>query len=222
MSASRAATPQTIGVLGAGRVGTAVARQALRAGFDVKIATARPADEIALMVNIVTPGAQAVSAAEAVESDIVVVAVPLHKFETVDPALIDGRIVIDAMNYWAPIDGTIDKFEHDDRTSSEIVAEHFAGAKTVKTLNHIGYHELETDGRPSGEEGRRALALAGDYDDANELVTAFVDRLGYDVLNFGSLRAGELFQPGTAIFAGRLTAVEMQAHLDDALLAAAR
>lgn len=222
MSASHAGAPQSIGVLGAGRVGTAVARQAMKAGLDVKIATARPADEIALMVNIVTPGAHAVSAAEAVDSDIVVVAVPLHKFQTVDPALLEGRIVIDAMNYWAPIDGTIDLFEHDDRTSSDIVAEHFAGAKIVKTLNHIGYHELETDGRPSGESGRRALALAGDHDDANELVTAFIDSLGYDVVNFGALRAGELYQPGTAIFAGRHTAGEMQACLDDALAVAAR
>ncbi|MET3919809.1 NAD(P)-binding domain-containing protein [Arthrobacter sp. UYEF20] len=207
------AEARTIGILGAGRVGTAVARQALKAGYDVRIATTKPADEIALLVEIITPGAVAVAAADAAGADIVVVAVPLHKYRTLDPDLLAARTVIDAMNYWAPVDGEIEDFETDDRTSSEIVQAYLAGAKIVKTLNHIGYHDLEEDGRGPGSEGRRSLALAGDNHDAKALVAGFIDRLGYDLVDAGPLAAGRAFQPGTEIFNGSHPAHRLRAIL---------
>jgi 8-hydroxy-5-deazaflavin:NADPH oxidoreductase len=196
---------RTIGILGAGRVGTAVARQALKAGYDVRIATAKPAEEIALLVEIITPGAVAATAAEAAGADIVVVAVPLHKYRTLDPQLLAGRTVIDAMNYWAPVDGEIDDFEKDATSSSEVIQEYLAASVIVKTLNHIGYHDLEEDGREPGAQGRRALALAGDNDDAKTVVAGFIDRLGYDTVDAGLLAAGRAFQPGTEIFNGSHT-----------------
>lgn len=207
----------TIGILGAGRVGTAVARQALKAGFDVMIATAKPADEIAMIVEIVTPGAVAVEAAEAAAADLVVVAVPLHKYRTLDPALLANKPVIDAMNYWAPIDGTIDDFEDDPRTSSEIIQAFLSESKVVKSLNHIGYHELEEDGQPADSADRRALAVASDHGQAKQLVSGFIDRLGYDPVDAGPLAAGRAFQPGTEIFNGSHTAPQMHALLEAAL-----
>lgn len=207
----------TIGILGAGRVGTAVARQALAAGFDVSIATAKPADEIEMIVDIVTPGASAVEAAEAADSDLVIVAVPLHKYRTLDPTLLAGKTVIDVMNYWAPIDGTIDDFEDDPRTSSEIIQSFLQESRVVKSLNHIGYHELEEDGQPADSPDRRALAVASDYAAAKQLVSAFLDRLGYDPVDAGPLAAGRAFQPGTEIFNGSHTAKQMRALLEAAL-----
>ena len=207
----------TIGILGAGRVGTAVARQALSAGYAVNIATAKPASEIELIVDIVTPGATAVEAAEASRQDLVILAVPLHKYRTVDPAFLAGRTVIDVMNYWAPVDGEITDFEDTTLTSSEVIQQYFADAHVVKTLNHIGYHELEADGQPAGSEDRRALALAGDDQDSKELVATFLDRLGYDPVDAGPLAAGRAYQPGTAIFNGAHTADQLQALLDAAL-----
>ena len=207
------AEPRTIGVLGAGRVGTAVGRQALKAGYDVLVATSKPADDIALMVQIMTPGAIAVTAAEAAGSDIVVVAVPLHKYRTLNPELLAGKTVIDAMNYWAPVDGEIDDFENEDRTSSEIVQAYLAGSNVVKTLNHIGYHDLEVDGQEPGSERRRALALAGDHQDAKELVSRFINRIGYDAVDAGPLAAGRSFQPGTEIFNGSHTADQLRSIL---------
>ncbi|WP_426976454.1 NADPH-dependent F420 reductase [Pseudarthrobacter sp. O4] len=205
-------TPElrTVGILGAGRVGTAIARQALKAGYAVKIATAKPVDEISLLVQIITPGALAAEAAEAASADLVVVAVPLHKYRTLDAGLLAGKTVIDVMNYWAPIDGEVDDFENDHRTSSEIIQDFLAGAKVVKTLNHIGYHELEEDGTEPGTPGRRALALAGDRDEAKALVAGFLDRLGYDPVDAGPLTAGRAFQPGTEIFNGSHTAEQLQ------------
>jgi predicted dinucleotide-binding enzyme len=207
------AEARTIGILGAGRVGTAVARQALKAGYDVRIATAKPADEIALLVQIITPGAVAVTAAEAAGADIVVVAVPLHKYRSLDSELLAGRTVIDAMNYWAPVDGEIDDFENDERTSSEIVQDYLSGSDVVKTLNHIGYHDLEEDGREPGSEDRRALALAGDNNETKAFLAGFIDRLGYDPVDAGPLAAGRSFQPGTEIFNGSHTADQLRSLL---------
>jgi predicted dinucleotide-binding enzyme len=207
------AEPRTIGILGAGRVGTAVGRQALKAGYGVMVATSKPADDIELMVQIMTPGAVAVTAAEATEADIVVIAVPLHKYRTLDPALLAGKTVIEAMNYWAPVDGEIDDFENDDMTSSEVVQAYLAGSNIVKTLNHIGYHDLEVDGQEPGSAGRRALALAGDHHDAKDLVSRFINRLGYDAVDAGPLEAGRSFQPGTEIFNGSHTAQQLRSIL---------
>ncbi|HET6241756.1 MAG TPA: NAD(P)-binding domain-containing protein [Arthrobacter sp.] len=204
---------RTIGILGAGRVGTAVARQALKAGYDVRIATAQPAAEIALLAEIITPGAAAVTAAEAAGSDIVVLAVPLHKYRSLQPRLLAGRTVIDAMNYWAPTDGELEDFQTADRTSSEIIQAHLSGSDIVKTLNHIGYRAIEEDGREAGADTRRALALAGNNDDAKALVAGFIDRLGYDAVDAGPLAAGRAFQPGTEIFNGSHSAERLRTIL---------
>lgn len=213
----QASAPRSVGILGAGRVGTALARQALKAGFDVRIATAAPAEEIALLTEIVTPGVVAVDAAEAAAADLVVVAIPLHKYRTLDPALLEGRTVIDVMNYWAPIDGTIDDFEDTSLTSSEVIQGFLEGARVVKSLNHIGYHELEEDDRPAGSPDRRALALASDDEEAKRLVEAFIDRLGYDAVDVGPLAAGRTFQPGTEIFNGAHTEERLRALVDAAV-----
>jgi 8-hydroxy-5-deazaflavin:NADPH oxidoreductase len=206
----------TVGILGAGRVGTAVARQALKAGYRVTIATSKPAAEISLLVDIITPGAVAVDAAEAAAADLVVIAVPLHKYRTLNPGLLAGKTVIDAMNYWAPTDGEVDDFENDPRTSSEIIQDFLPEARLVKSLNHIGYHELEEDGQEPGTPGRRALALAGDHNDAKTAVAGFLNRLGYDPVDAGPLAAGRAFQPGTEIFNGSHTADQLDNLLAEA------
>ena len=192
---------RTVGILGAGRVGTAVAREAVKAGYEVRIATAKPVEDIALIVEIITPGAVAVTAAEAADSDVVVLALPLHKFRTLNTAELAGRVVIDAMNYWEPTDGAMPEM-HAGRGTSEVVQDFLAASRLVKTLNHIGYHELETDGRPAGAADRRALAAAGDDESARAAVLAFIESLGYDAVDAGPLAAGRAFEPGTDIFSG--------------------
>lgn len=214
---SGSSTLHTIGILGAGRVGTAVARQAMKAGYEVMIATAKPTEEISMIVDIVTPGAHAVDAAEAASQQLVVLAVPLHKYRTLDPGILAGRTVIDVMNYWAPVDGTIDDFEQPDQTSSEVIQAFLTDSQVVKSLNHIGYHELEENDQPPGVQDRRALALAGDNAEAKTLVAGFIDRLGYDPVDAGPLVAGRAFQPGTDIFNGSHTAEQLTHRLHAAL-----
>lgn len=215
---SLASSPPSVGILGADRVGTAIARQALTAGLSVKIATAKPAEEIALLVEVVAPGAVAVDAAEAVSADLVVLAVPLPRYRTLDPELLAGKTVIDVMNHWAPTDGEIVEFENDPRTSSEIIQAFLHRSTVVKSLNHIGYHELEEDDLPPGTPGRRALTVAGDDEHAVALFAGFLDRLGFDPVPAGPLAAGRAFQPGTEIFHGSHTAEELHGLLGAAQL----
>lgn len=206
-------TPLTIGILGAGRVGTAVARQALRAGHTVKIATGRPADEIRLLTEVIVPGATAVDREELRGSDLIIVAVPLHKYRSIDTSILQGHTVIDTMNYWAPVDGIMDEFEQGASTS-EVIAEFFGDVRLVKTLNHIGYGDIEVDSYPAGDPKRRALAVAADDEQAKLMVSAFIDSLGYDAVDAGPLSAGKTCENGTEIFNGRHTAEQMRALLD--------
>lgn len=205
-----AETIRTVGVLGVGKSGSAIARQALKAGYEVKVATAQPAEEIAMLTEIVIPGATAVEDHEVVQADLVIVAVPLPKYRSLDPKLFAGKTVIDVMNYWAPTDGTINDFEDTTRTSSEVIQDYLSGASLVKTLNHIGYHDLEADDREPGAPDRRALAVASDHDDAKAKVATFIEALGYDAVDAGLLSAGRIYQPGTEIFNGSHTAGQMQ------------
>ncbi|CAN7299919.1 NAD(P)-binding domain-containing protein [Rhizobium sp. LjRoot30] len=192
--------PKIIGILGAGRVGTALARLVFAAGYEVRVATARPPAEIALLLEIMAPGALPDTAEALIaDSDIVILALPLSKYRSLRPELLAGKIVIDAMNYWAPTDGSIPEFEGE-AASSEVVQGHLAGARLVRSFNHLGYHEIEQRARPHGHPERRALVLAGDDAEARNMVAGFIDRLGYDPVDAGGLLASRRFGVGTPVF----------------------
>jgi 8-hydroxy-5-deazaflavin:NADPH oxidoreductase len=191
--------PGRLAVLGAGHVGPVIARLAIKAGYQVAIATSGDPEDIALITELVIPGAQPRWAGDAVaDADIVVLAMPLHRFLDVAPRLLSGKLVVDAMNYWPASDGVLSAFE--DGGSSEIVARRLAGSTVVKTLNHIGYHELEDRARPAGAPDRRAAGVASDNPAAAAVIARLVDRIGYDPVRLDSLRAGRVLQPGGPVF----------------------
>ena len=188
-----------LAVLGAGHVGPVIARLALKAGYQVTIATSGDPDDIALITQVVIPGAQPRWAGEAVaDAGIVVLAIPLHRFADLDPGILAGKIVVDAMNYWPAGDGVLAAFE--DGGSSETVARRLAGSAVVKALNHIGYHDLENRARPDGAADRHAAGIAGDDPAAVATVADLVDRLGYDPVRLENLRAGRILEPGGPVF----------------------
>ena len=195
-------TTPTIAVLGAGHVGPAIARLALDAGHSVAIATSGNPGDLALVTQLLIPGAEPLWPADAIaRADIVVLAMPLHRFLRMDPDALSGKLVIDAMNYWPPTDGRLPSpFNDESIGTSEVVAGRLHDAAVVKTLNHVGYHELETYARPSGSVDRRALGVAGDDPEAVETVNTFVDRIGYDPVPVGPLSAGRILQPGGPVF----------------------
>jgi predicted dinucleotide-binding enzyme len=192
--------PSRLAVLGAGHVGPVIARLAIKAGYPVAIATSGDPEDIALITELIIPGAQPRWASDAVaDADIVVLAIPLHRFGDIDPTLLDGKLVVDAMNYWPASDGVLSAFEHGG--SSEIVARRLTGSTVVKALNHIGYHELEDRARPAGAPGRPAAAAA---------IAGLLDRIGYDPVRLESLRAGRVLQPGGPVFGVVLTLPEFE------------
>ena len=198
-----------LAVLGAGHVGPVIARLAIKAGYPVAIATSGDPEDIALITELVVPGAQPRWASDAVaDADIVVLAIPLHRFLGLDPALLSGKLVVDAMNYWPASDGVLEPF--DGRGSSEVVARRLAGSAVVKALNHIGYHELEDRARPPGDPDRRALGVAGDDAAAVATIAALADRIGYDPVRLDGLRAGRVLEPGGPVFGAVLPMAEFE------------
>lgn len=200
-----------IAVLGAGHVGPVIARIAIDAGFDVAIAASGDPEKIALITQFVIPGAEPRWVAEAVEgADLVVLSIPLHKFATLDPALVAEKLVVDAMNYWPPADGVLERFEDRLYSTSEIVQRRLARSTVVKTFNHIGYHDLEDARRPAGSPERRAMGVASDDSRAARVVEEVIERMGFDAVGLGGLSKGWLLEPGGPVFGALLTRSEFE------------
>jgi len=203
-----------IAVLGAGHVGPVIARVAIAAGYHVSISASDDPEKIALITEVLTPGAEPRWTADAVrEADIVILAIPLHRFADLDPELMAGKIVVDAMNYWPPTDGLQPMFEDRQLDSSEIVARRLVRSTVVKTLNHLGYHQLEVERRPVGSPQRRALGVAGDDPVAVDVVAEVIERIGYDTVRLDSLLDGRLLQPGGPVFGVPLRLSEFETAL---------
>jgi predicted dinucleotide-binding enzyme len=200
-----------IAVIGAGHVGPVIARLALDAGYEVAIAASGSPEKIALVTQIVIPGAEPRWAADAVEgADLVVMAIPLHKFADFDPGLLAGKLVVDAMNYWPATDGVEEMFEDRRTTSSEIVQSRLAHSTVVKSFNHIGYQDLEDARRPAGSPDRRAIGVAGDDPWSVNLVEEVIERIGFDAVRLDSLSAGRLIEPGSPVFGALLSRSEFE------------
>jgi 8-hydroxy-5-deazaflavin:NADPH oxidoreductase len=190
-----------IAILGAGKVGTSLARVAVEGGYQVDIAASGAPDRIALIFDVLAPCAHATTAAEAVVgAELVVLALPLHKFRRLDTSLLAGHVVLDIMNYWTPIDGEISEFDDAPEGTSVLVQRALPASRVVKTLNHIGYHELDEEPRSVGADDRMALGAVGDDPDAVARVLAFLERIGFDAIDAGPLANGVAFQPGSPLF----------------------
>jgi predicted dinucleotide-binding enzyme len=202
---------QRIAILGSGHVGPVIARLALDAGFEVAIAASGSPENLELIAQVVMPGVEARWAADAVATaDVVVLAIPLHRFSALDPGLLAGKLMVDAMNYWAPADGVVPMFQDQKLSSSEIVQRRLTQSTVIKSLNQIAYQDLEDGRRPAGSPDRHAIGVAGDDPDAASLVGVVIDRMGYDPVLLGSLSAGRILQPGGPVFGAVLARSEFE------------
>jgi predicted dinucleotide-binding enzyme len=190
-----------LGIVGAGKIGTAIARAAVASGYDVAISGSGPAERIELIVDVLAPGAHAVTTDDVVRhADLIVLAVPMHRFRGLSRDLFADKILVDAMNYWEEVDGVDDELATAPTGTSIVVQQRFSSSRVVKSLNHLGYFTFEQGRRPRGAPGRLAMAAAGDDPVAVAAVMQLIDRLGFDAVDAGSLTAGLALQPGGPVF----------------------
>ncbi len=203
-----------IGIICSGNIGGNAARLFARAGHHVRIANSRGPESLRSLVAEIGPNAEATSPQDAVDaSDVVLIAIPWTKREEALGEIEgwDEKIVIDAMNAYT------EDFEIDDlgaKTSTEFIRALVPGARVVKAFNTMFYKRLAADGKPKGESGRLAIAVASDDDAAKRVVMDLIDEIGFDpVDNGGLVEGGRRQQPGSPIYNQPLGAKEMRSQL---------
>ena len=144
----------TIGLIGAGNIGQAVARLAVDHGYDVVLSNSRGPETLAAVVDGLGPRAQAdTSTGAATRGDIVVVTVPLKAYQDVPVEPLAGKVVIDTNNYYPERDGRIAGLDGKTTTSAALLQEHLPSSKVVKAFNHIQSAHLTEHASPAGTAG---------------------------------------------------------------------
>jgi predicted dinucleotide-binding enzyme len=205
-----------IGIVGAGNIGGNAAKLFAKAGHEIAIANSRGPETLTDLVNEIGNEAKAVTAEEAAKfGEIVFVSIPLGKINELPTDGFEGKIVIDSNNYYPDRDGQIEALDSDEKTSSELLAEHLTGAKIVKAFNTIWFEHLKTLGDTSLPlENRRVIFVAGDDAEAKKTVSDLIEEIGFAAYDTGSLREGGKNQsPGTAIYNQNITLSEAPAIL---------
>jgi 8-hydroxy-5-deazaflavin:NADPH oxidoreductase len=191
----------TVGLIGSGHIGGTVARLAVAAGYDVVLSNSRGPHTLTDLVEELGPRARAATPTEAASAgDLVVVSVPLRAYRDVPAEPLVGKAVMDTNNYYPQRDGHIAELDDGSASSSELLQRHLAGAYVVKVFNNIFFKHLAALARPAGAADRSALPIAGDDADAKAAVAAFLDAIGYDVVDAGPLDGGRGYQPGTPAY----------------------
>jgi len=205
---------KTIALIGAGHIGSQLARLAVAHGYDVVLSNSRGPETLAALVAELGPKARAATPAEAAQAgDIVVVTVPLKNYKQVPVAPLAGKIVIDTNNYYPDRDGHIPELDNESTTTSELLQAHLPTSKVVKAFNHIYAAALTTDGQQPGTQNRRALAIAGNDAAAKAVVARLIDEFGFDTVDIGPLAESWRIQRDTPGYGPRRTAEELRRDL---------
>ncbi|MFJ2980666.1 NADPH-dependent F420 reductase [Curtobacterium sp. NPDC087082] len=207
----------TIGIIGAGNIGSQLARLAVRNGHEVVIANSRGPETLTDLVAELGAGARAATRDEAAAAgEIVVVTTPLAAIETIPAGPLEGKVVIDTNNYYPQRDGRIEALDSETTTTAELLQDHLPGARVVKAFNHIGAADLTGHASAAGTPDRRALVVAGDDTEAKRVVSDLIDQFGFDVVDAGPLAEGWRIQRDTPGYGPRLTAAELRGALASA------
>jgi predicted dinucleotide-binding enzyme len=205
---------KTIGLIGAGHIGSQVARLAVAHGYDVVISNSRGPESLRELVNELGPRARAGTVLEAAQAgDMVVVTIPLKNIRSVPVAPLAGKTVIDTNNYYPQRDGHIPELDNESTTTSELLQAHLPASKVVKAFNHIYAAEITTHGQPAGTPNRRALVIAGDDAAAKAEVSRLLDEFGFDTVDAGPLKEGWRIQRDTPGYGPRRNAEELRRDL---------
>lgn len=201
----------TVGIIGAGKIGSNVAKAAIAAGYDVVISNSRGPQSLADLVAELGPHARAATVDEAAaQGEWLVVAVPLGRITELPPAPFAHKVVLDANNYYPQRDGRIAALDANQATTSGLLQAHLPDAHVVKAFNNIYAAQIPTDGSLPGTENRRALPIAGDDAAALALAESFLDALGFDAVNIGSLDDSWRVERDTPAYGKRTNAAELR------------
>jgi len=207
-------TMTTIGLIGAGHIGSQIARAAVARGYDVVLSNSRGPETLAGLVAELGPHARAATVLDAARAaDLAVVTIPLKAYRTVPFEPLAGKVVIDTNNYYPARDGQIRELDEEKTTTSELLQAHLPGSKVVKAFNHIYAAQITTDGLPAGAPNRRALVIAGNDAGAKQLVTKLLDELGFDTVDAGPLSESWRIQRDTPGYGPRRNAEELKKDL---------
>ena len=191
----------TIGFIGSGMIGGTVARLSLAAGHRVVMSNSRGPETLQDLVAELGSLATAATAAQAAEAgDLVVVSIPVKAISDVPAKPLAGKPVLDTGNYYPQRDGQIEVLENGALTSSGLLQRYLPDAHVVKVFNNIYYKHLESLTRPSGASDRTALPIAGDDSAAKAAVTAYLDSIGYDAVDGGTLADSWHQEPNTPVY----------------------
>lgn len=187
-----------IGIIGSGHIGGTLTRRLRALGHEVWVANSRGPASLGDLAS--ETGAHPATIEDATRNgDVVVVAVPLKAVPDLPAAAFNGKVVVDANNYYPNRDGDIAALQSG-TPSSRWVARHLTGATVVKAFNNIYAQHLLESGKPAGAPGRIALPVASDDAAAKQTVMSLVDELGFDAVDAGSLDESWRQQPDTPVY----------------------
>jgi hypothetical protein len=207
----------TIGIIGAGHIGSQVARLAVAKGHDVVISNSRGPQTLSGLIAELGPRARADTPTEAAKAgDMVVATIPLKNYRSLPVEPLAGKIVIDTCNYYPERDGHIAELDSESSTTSELLQAYLPKSKVVKAFNHIYAADLTKDGQLAGTRNRRALIVAGDDPVAKGKVGELIDSFGFDVVDIGPMKEGWRIQRDTPGYGPRRNAEELRRDVEAA------
>ncbi len=207
-------TKPTLGILGAGKLGIALARLGLKAGYEVYITGSKGPEKIRMIMEMLAPGVIPTTQQELMaKSDVIFLALPLSRFKELDKEALKGKILLDAMNYWWETDGKENTISSIKESSSEVVANYFNESFVAKAFNHMGYHDLEIE-VDRKENGKKVIAFATNEENIVSTIEEIITNFGFEALFLGNLEKGLLLEPGSPLFGANLTKEEFEMILN--------
>lgn len=187
----------TIGIIGAGEVGSHIAQAALLTGHRVVLANSRGPETLKDLIDELGPNASAATAVEAAQAgDFVIIAVPMKRENDMPTESLADKVVIDTNNYMAWRDGPWPIIQSFEKTEHEIRQEQLPKSKVVKAFTHIQAPRILTWGKPAGAPDRLALAASSDFPEAIAVVRALYDQFGFDTVALSPLSESWRITPG--------------------------
>jgi hypothetical protein len=204
-----------IGIIGAGHVGSTLAKYFVSAGHEVAIANSRGPETLRELESDLGANAHAATPAKAARfGELAVVSVPFGRYRETPAAELAGKPVIDTNNYYPQRDGHYSELDSGQTTSSELLQQHLPGASVVKAFNAIRSEHLREYSHTGGEKLLYGIPVSGDDDAAKRAVFDLIEEIGFDPVDAGSLAdGGRKHQPGAPGYLADLPGDELRARL---------